>query len=247
MSDKINELSKKTLGSYVTKAVARKVGGATLTAGYDRKLKDGRDEKGRKMSKYQLGGTSLAKDLVARDSAKRTKGIDRAMTKLTKEDVIDELSKKTLGSYIKAAKTDIKTSKRSTGINRAVDKLTKEEEEHMGDENQVQENELEQAVDQPEVGAHVADILAAAADDRPADAQQAFNDVLRDRVADFIANRREELSRTMFGDPKDPDDDQEELPLDDDEGAEDETAAPDDEVIGDEPAADEDDSVKEPE
>ncbi|MEX0597128.1 MAG: hypothetical protein WD512_11565, partial [Candidatus Paceibacterota bacterium] len=87
---------------------------------------------------------------------KRATGIKRATDKLTKEDNIQELSKKTLGSYVKKSVGDaidtskkleiariahkqglnsryaikdytVKLTKRATGIKRATDKLTKED------------------------------------------------------------------------------------------------------------------------
>ena len=92
-SEQIDELSKKTLGSYVKKA---------------------KDQMSRS---DQIAGIELGRrsDLGARvgnverkhnkRASKRYFGIDKAVDKLTKEDAeqIDELSKKTLGSYVKKA------------------------------------------------------------------------------------------------------------------------------------------------
>ena len=81
----IDELSKGTMGRYINKA-ATKMGSQGVTAG----LKIAADEKSSKNFK---------------DMGKREKGIKLAVKKLTKEDAeqIDELSKKTMGSYVKKA------------------------------------------------------------------------------------------------------------------------------------------------
>jgi hypothetical protein len=81
----IDELSKATMGRYINKA-ATKMGSQGVTAG----LKIAADEKSSKNFK---------------DMGKREKGIARAVKKLTKEDVeqVDEISKATLGSYVKKA------------------------------------------------------------------------------------------------------------------------------------------------
>ena len=95
-SEQIDELSKATMGRYINKA-ATKMGSQGVTAG----LKIAADEKSSKNFK---------------DMGKREKGIKLAVNKLTKEEQdfidslndadleqIDELSKKTLGSYVKKA------------------------------------------------------------------------------------------------------------------------------------------------
>lgn len=84
--EQIDELSKKTLGSYVNKA-AERIGSTGVTAG----LKIAADEK------------SSAK---FKDMGKRQKGISRAVTKLTtEEEQIDELSYATLSRYRRKAKS----------------------------------------------------------------------------------------------------------------------------------------------
>lgn len=95
-AEQIDELSKDTMGRYINKA-ATKMGSQGVTAG----LKIAADEKSSKNFK---------------DMGKREKGIKLAVNKLTKEEQdfidslndadleqIDELSKKTLGSYVKKA------------------------------------------------------------------------------------------------------------------------------------------------
>ena len=83
--EQVDELSKATMGRYVNKA-ATKMGSQGVTAG----LKIAADEKSSKNFK---------------DMGKREKGIKLAVKKLTKEDVeqVDEISKATLGSYVKKA------------------------------------------------------------------------------------------------------------------------------------------------
>lgn len=135
--EQIDELSKKTLGSYVKKA-------ADSVQANTRQANTGDD--------YDLRHKSLLK------TNKRISGIGSAVRKLTKESVeqIDELSKKTLGSYVKKATSDVGLAgfvkgttvndhsrskdyddaaamnrKRKMGIAKAVDKLTKESVEEL--------------------------------------------------------------------------------------------------------------------
>lgn len=83
--EQIDELSKDTMGRYVNKAADR-----MSTQGVTAGLKIAADEKSKKNFD---------------NIAKRQKGIATAVKKLTKEESeqIDELSKKTLGSYVKKA------------------------------------------------------------------------------------------------------------------------------------------------
>jgi hypothetical protein len=155
-SEQLDELSKKTLGSYVKKAsgeasFASKLAGAAGAGEYSK--------------------DAIAKEKQHSDLAKKRKaGINTAVNKLTKEDLegfsveeledfmmsedyeqLDELSKKTLGSYVKKASNKLMTHgtnamtsvarndfanadyhskgivKRKAGINTAVNKLTKED------------------------------------------------------------------------------------------------------------------------
>lgn len=129
-AEELEELSKSTMGAYTKKAAA------DFSA---RKPKMGYDGQLKKMQN-------------------RTVGVNRALDKMYGEEAeqIDELSKKTLGSYVKKAKDqmsrsdqiagielgqrhmgakpgskerkhNIRASKRYFGIDKAVDKLTKEE------------------------------------------------------------------------------------------------------------------------
>ena len=86
----IDELSKNTLGSYVKKA-SSDLNKTASAAGSLRSKNDSNAE-----------NTTMAAD-------KRESGIKKAATKLAKEEVeqIDEISKKTLGSYVKGAAKDV--------------------------------------------------------------------------------------------------------------------------------------------
>lgn len=136
----LDELNKSTLGSYIKKASGNMAGNAAVAAAQ--------------------ASSSMKKSSpdVKRNIKNRMTGIAKATDKLTKEEAeqIDELSKKTLGSYVKKAKDDLgnreaevtrnryvdprgvkdpvkhnntllmKRANRRDNINKAVDKLTKE-------------------------------------------------------------------------------------------------------------------------
>jgi hypothetical protein len=132
--EQIDEISKKTLNSYVK--------GAIISYG---KMKQGQ----------MLAKTPREQLFNHNKRMKRLAGLDKAIDKLTKEEheQIDELSKKTLGRYIKAAaynagyndrqmtiadfnkdkelakKLNKTAMNRYHGIEKATDKLTKEEQE----------------------------------------------------------------------------------------------------------------------
>jgi hypothetical protein len=135
--EQLDEISKKTLGSYVTKAHDQLM---KHTASVN--FKSGRGDSD--VLSYTHEPTT------ARKTANRTKGVATAIGKLTKEEVeeLDELSKATLGSYVKKAAVDaaVHTDKfgrggagvtysntagvadrRLKGVSKAVNKLTKEE------------------------------------------------------------------------------------------------------------------------
>jgi hypothetical protein len=141
----IDEISKATMGRYINKAKDS----IDLTS-YRSGIKDGTAISS---SKPYTSNNPLEKKLT-----KRHKGIETAVSKLTREESeqIDELSKKTLGSYVKKASeegatsaymagtghkrntTDVnkdahhkKAYKRLTGINKAATKLAKEEAENI--------------------------------------------------------------------------------------------------------------------
>jgi len=105
--EEIDEISKKTLGSYIEKASQDKADMANTTgfkAGVKQPAYNTSDESDREV--------------------KRTKGIAKAVSKLTKEEVekLDELSKGTLASYAKKATTDARFKQ---GIGKDVEALAK--------------------------------------------------------------------------------------------------------------------------
>jgi len=160
----LDELSKKTLGSYINNASDD---AAYHTGKSDRQALIGNKSSSKESDKIVI---------------KRRKGISKAVDKLTKEDLdnmsedeinelvenieqLDELSKATLGSYVKKATDDVshdsfmagslsatkkpgslkfdkKSFKRQTGISKAVDKLTKEDLDNMSEDeiNELVEN-----------------------------------------------------------------------------------------------------------
>lgn len=140
-AEQIDELSKATLGSYIKKAKTQMSRSDTVA--------------GRLAGERMKGGKPSAQERKHSDRAnKRYFGIDKAVDKLTKEEVeqLDELSPKTLGSYVSKAarsagsniagavasgmangnKDDQRSmgrnyAKRLKGIDTAAKKLTKEE------------------------------------------------------------------------------------------------------------------------
>jgi hypothetical protein len=94
--EELDELSKSTLGSYAKKAsrdavITRKIAG------------DFEHQGDRARSPGMKAGSQFASQRYKEKSFKRRDGVDKAIDRLTKEEVeeLDELSKKTLGSYIK--------------------------------------------------------------------------------------------------------------------------------------------------
>ena len=133
--EELDELSKATLGNYVKHAARDQAHKSSMAQVY---------------SQHDLWKTIL----MDRIANKRKAGIDKAVNKLTKEQVeeLDELSKKTLGSYIKKAGDDRvsrtldygqgmygnnsgaaaqKIINRGIKIDKAVNKLTKEQVEEI--------------------------------------------------------------------------------------------------------------------
>jgi hypothetical protein len=169
MSKALNELKKATLASYLSKAGSRVRSGTSLGKSFDRdagvplkkilkhspNVWDPKDPEGRDKDPEQLkkaeADYKANMDLSAtfhRQARNTIKGIALAGKKLAKEEVVNELSKKTLGNYIKKSAENLdavswtaggtkrgpkalklldKVYKRQNGIHRAVDKLTKEE------------------------------------------------------------------------------------------------------------------------
>ena len=150
--ESIDELSKTTLGSYIKKASEQgkkaAVGANQSAVGAAYALNKGDPN----LHDLHVDNYKYSKNL----EKKRAAGISKAVDKLTKEEVeefmqtedydqLDELSKTTLGSYVKKAAFDAannaskssdagnkfaplqKSLKRISGVNKAVDKLTKED------------------------------------------------------------------------------------------------------------------------
>lgn len=92
--EQVDELSKGTLGSYVNKAAGSAATHTGAAAAYGSSSKN---PNAAKMAQHQAIAT------------KRTTGIQKAVNKLTKEEIeeLDELSKKLVGRYIKKASDDI--------------------------------------------------------------------------------------------------------------------------------------------
>ena len=112
--DQLDELSKATLGSYVNKAARSARAQAKLGAEFD--SQSNRDYDRNDMESYRIR-QGIKKNFET-GATKRLKGIKNAVTRLTKEQVedfmmsedfdqLDELSKKTLHSYVKKAKADV--------------------------------------------------------------------------------------------------------------------------------------------
>lgn len=109
--EQLDEVSKNTLKSYMHKA------GISFINAHD-------------PQKYGKAGEGVSAQSDTKTISKRTKGISRALAKLTKEEFeqLDEISKGTLGSYIKKAT--------SAGDERSISNFRKEEaelEEAVGD------------------------------------------------------------------------------------------------------------------
>ena len=96
--ERLDELSKETLGNYVSKSSLRKA--------------QNTQDQGR-IDVSHKAGMDLYKD-IGKDSRKREKGIALANKKLQKEEKLDEVSKSTLGSYIKKASHDVATRSAAT-------------------------------------------------------------------------------------------------------------------------------------
>ena len=147
-AEQIDELSRKTMSSYVKKAIPSMRG---LEDASDRAHQKGHET-------YKAGATKTSdkflrlSDRHLKKSVKRGEGINTALNKLAKEEVedLEELSKSTLASYIGKASADVhnkayragkieghhkkydmdkivKSITRQAGINKAATKLAKEE------------------------------------------------------------------------------------------------------------------------
>src|SRR6056297_1509376 len=102
-SEQIDELSKKTLGSYVKKASDDMYDKGGRVAYHSNK---GNKSDGVFADASKKKHRAKATD-AERKAANRSTGISRAVKRLSKEDTeVNELSKKTLGSYINKAAHD---------------------------------------------------------------------------------------------------------------------------------------------
>lgn len=164
----LDELSKTTLGKYIRKAAAD-VGHRSVAASQSaHHALDARERaKNPKLAFAKSGNLTIAKmhankmDTHISKTVSRKEGIAKAVSRLTKEDIeqIDELSKSTLGSYVKKASSDLKRHERKMdddqewnsmsdkeqdqtvrksltrdrGINRGINRLTKEEVEQINE------------------------------------------------------------------------------------------------------------------
>ena len=115
----LDELSKSTLGSYVKKAsrdavITRKIG-----ADFERQA-DAARSPGMKAASTGISNKYKSK------SWKRRDGLEKAVDRLTKEEVeeLDELSTPTLASYVKEVGHEGEfTKKRVSGLNKAITKI----------------------------------------------------------------------------------------------------------------------------
>jgi hypothetical protein len=188
----LDELSKKTLGSYVKGAsqdIATKSAATGRYAERANKASDDMKKTGDYSQYTQKRKDDETADKMFNKSWKRRIGVAKAVDKLTKEEQeLDELSKKTLGSYVKKAgandnlslgvglsraandsdnfrgSRNLKTlgrkaSNRTVGINRAADKLTKEEVE-------LDEAKMEAAVEKTQADINHAQKYMKAADNQ---------------------------------------------------------------------------------
>jgi len=115
--DQLDELSKSTLGSYVKKSSRDSRITRKIAADFENKAERARSP-GMKAASNELSSRYKSK------SFKRQAGLEKAVDRLTKEDIeqVDELSDKTLQSY---------TRKATTASNRASNRADKEEDKAM--------------------------------------------------------------------------------------------------------------------
>jgi len=107
MEEQIDELSKKTLGSYKDKAEK------SASKSFDLATNAG---KRGDMSRFAKHAVTLSK---------RTKGIDTAVKKLAREESVNELSKPMLATYIRRASDPLHPKSNVNLASRAADKLAK--------------------------------------------------------------------------------------------------------------------------
>lgn len=244
--ESLNELSKKTLGSYIKKAA------------YD---------VDRKAVKRTLANDKDHGKLIGK-SMKRLRSISRATERLTKEDVesLDELSRKTLNSYVSKSasnyqihrklrdakltanmgKDDADTDnhdrvskKRAAGIYKADNRLDghyepkgslvrrkyrAEDKENIMTTKPLVEDETEQVATTPpnpfEVSRELYDqLIQEALAGNAVDVRNAVNDIMVTKAAEVVDVVKDEVAQTMFGTddrPKGDEDDEDEWEPEDD-------------------------------
>jgi hypothetical protein len=264
----ISEISKKTLGRYVSKAS---------------------DDVEARARKWVVGATPEEKKKVYAKLDKKNDSrlgyIDKAVSKMkhAKEDVepISEISKKVLGSYInKAAKSAVnhsggsqyyrgmeadsksptqrhnyavrardasfKASKRLAGISKATKKLTKED--TMKTKSLVEDEPQVETPPNPfEVSRELYDqLIQGALAGNAVNVRNAVNDIMVTKAAEVVDTIKDEVAQTMFGTEDRPknDDDEDEWEPEDDEDLDDEDDDTEHPEFDDEDESDEDDDVE---
>lgn len=122
--EQIDEISKKTLGSYIRKASGvydheRSIGKHAASSIDAERYVNNPDND----PYYGKNTNKKIHDKLSSKLKNRRIGIDKALDKLTKEDIeqIDEISKKTLGSYIKKASGQVGSNNFTAGYHSAKD------------------------------------------------------------------------------------------------------------------------------
>lgn len=199
--EQLDEISKKTLGSYVKKASA------------DIAKREVRIDRALDSSGSNYNEPSMQKAL--NKNVKRVAGLNKATDKLAKEEVeqIDEISKNTLGSYIKKAaynaqvhamaskdienkegkytpdslRHDFKRTNRRAGIVKAVNRLTKEEVTNDGFKAELEDNKAKAAGTKKQ-----ADVAKAAVQSVKQESFSAKLSSLKEGVRSFLKGNKDE-------------------------------------------------------
>jgi hypothetical protein len=196
--EQIDELSKKTLGSYAKKAARSATG---LIAGAAAIGATGGSDHGRKMG---------------RTAVKRLRGIDKAVDKLTKEEVegLDELSKSTIASYVdrtspsKGGFDNLSRSKWKARVKTreiAKSKLTKEEvdldEKTLTSAEMKKREEVAQAIerDNPDMPMSKKMAIATAQAKKVAEEIELGESVMSDDAIDHLEKAGAEDAKTTSG------------------------------------------------
>ena len=193
MSEELNELSKKSLSSYVSKAKERK-----------NDLDDDYESNHKTMKKPYLN------DLVRKSDNKYT-GLKRAERKLKEdEEYLDEISKKTLGSYIKGASHDVATNSAWVGhhserARRYTDNKSTDYTEYKDNRTRADKlfnkswsrrRGIEKAVNK--LTKEDTDLVGLAAQKKPLEFEQAFTDKVIDRIRHLVDAQRVDFTNRFF-------------------------------------------------